>query len=104
MTYHTLDHTTIGPIMTESIWQKVTCDTDRAAIMVALARTPADQEYVEMTIIGKRTANRFRGYGWEPIRDNRFDGGIYRAWVRQTIMRRKRADVDLDTAAWSGIA
>lgn len=102
MTYSTIptEYTTKGHTIMSSIWEKAKHDADMLSVMTALASTPADAEYVQVEVDGKAVALRFQEMGWEVVRDNRFDGGVYRAWIRKTVLRRKRSLVDLDTAAW----
>lgn len=99
MTY-TAEYTTKGQAIMGSIWEKAKHDADMGAVLTALAKSPPDAEFVEIVATGKGMTLRLQAMGWEVVKDNRFDGGVYRAWVRQTVLRKKRSLVDLDTAHW----
>lgn len=83
-----------GQMIYMNIFEQAKQQSDMGTILVALAKAPKDAEFIEVEVSGKATALRFEASGWTPIKDNRYDGGVYRPWVRLTTLRASRAQVE----------
>lgn len=59
----------------------------------ALKKTPQGSRYVLMDVTTVKERDAFLDRGWDMVKDNRFDGGVWKAWVRITTMRKRRTSV-----------
>lgn len=85
--------------MLKGIWAQAQSEQNAKLEKKALAKTPADAEYVYLETTTKAEELQMLNRGWELVSDNSYNGGVWKAWVRQATLRKLRSQLVLDTEA-----